>query len=651
MDDGDFDSMFEDIPEDGVFESTSAPDTASSRSSSHSRPATSAGRSSAPLKQTTFSTDYPMFVGHQPGTMPPPARVVRPDSHMALSNRSATRAPLMEELREHDENTVTHHELNFDALRTYIYPTNLELRDYQYNIVRCALFSNTLCALPTGLGKTFIASTVMLNFYRWTKTAKIIFMAPTRPLVSQQLEACLGITGIPYSESSILMGSVPPQNRQLEWSSKRVFFATPQTVDHDLKSGILDAKSICCLVIDEAHRSTGRQAYAEVVNFIARFNESFRILALTATPGSTVESVQAVVTNLKISRIEIRTESSMDIQPYIHEKNIEKVKVDFSPEQHHLLMKFCQVARPLLTDVASIAPAIVRDPEKLSLYGVNMARQSFMASPASRGHSATKGRALALFKILTPIGYAIQRLKYHGILPFYHELQKLHESGAGSKSKYLQRVLQSKEFNECMTKCSELVKLETNNVTPFFSHPKMESLVSIMKNYFSAVDYRESSRIIIFAAYRDTTAEIHRMLQLHVPDCSAHVFVGQAGKAPSTPKKGKGTKSSVDEYDNPQMDYGESPGPSKGRRKSQQSQQSPAQRGMVLDGKAASGMSQKEQQQVIADFKSGKFNTLIATSIGEEGLDIGEVDVIVCYDASASPIRMVSFIPPTPDHN
>jgi ATP-dependent DNA helicase MPH1 len=31
----------------------------------------------------------------------------------------------------------------------------------------------------------------------------------------------------------------------------------------------------------------------------------------------------------------------------------------------------------------------------------------------------------------------------------------------------------------------------------------------------------------------------------------------------------------------------------------------------------------------------------VATSIGEEGLDIGEVDLIVCYDASASPIRML----------
>ena len=34
-------------------------------------------------------------------------------------------------------------------------------------------------------------------------------------------------------------------------------------------------------------------------------------------------------------------------------------------------------------------------------------------------------------------------------------------------------------------------------------------------------------------------------------------------------------------------------------------------------------------------------NTLIATSVGEEGLDIGDVDLIISYDCLASPIRMV----------
>jgi len=44
---------------------------------------------------------------------------------------------------------------------------------------------------------------------------------------------------------------------------------------------------------------------------------------------------------------------------------------------------------------------------------------------------------------------------------------------------------------------------------------------------------------------------------------------------------------------------------------------------------------------IIKKFKAGEFNCLVATCVGEEGLDIGEVDLIICYDSGFSPIRMV----------
>jgi ERCC4-related helicase len=52
-------------------------------------------------------------------------------------------------------------------------------------------------------------------------------------------------------------------------------------------------------------------------------------------------------------------------------------------------------------------------------------------------------------------------------------------------------------------------------------------------------------------------------------------------------------------------------------------------------------MSQKEQKATLQDFRVYKFNTLVATCIGEEGLDIPDVDLIVCLDVSASPTRSV----------
>ncbi len=40
-------------------------------------------------------------------------------------------------------------------------------------------------------------------------------------------------------------------------------------------------------------------------------------------------------------------------------------------------------------------------------------------------------------------------------------------------------------------------------------------------------------------------------------------------------------------------------------------------------------------------FREGCYNTLVSTCVGEEGLDIGDVDLIICFDANKSPIRLV----------
>jgi ATP-dependent DNA helicase MPH1 len=45
--------------------------------------------------------------------------------------------------------------------------------------------------------------------------------------------------------------------------------------------------------------------------------------------------------------------------------------------------------------------------------------------------------------------------------------------------------------------------------------------------------------------------------------------------------------------------------------------------------------------QVIEKFKKNDYNCLVATSIGEEGLDIGEVDFIVIYNCPKTSIKAV----------
>ncbi len=53
------------------------------------------------------------------------------------------------------------------------------------------------------------------------------------------------------------------------------------------------------------------------------------------------------------------------------------------------------------------------------------------------------------------------------------------------------------------------------------------------------------------------------------------------------------------------------------------------------------GLSQKKQTMILDDFKSGTYNVLVATQIGEEGLDIVECDEVIFYDTVPSAIRYI----------
>ncbi|KAL6869714.1 3'-5' DNA helicase [Amphichorda felina] len=478
----------------------------------------------------------------------------------------------------------THHEINKDAMQTWVYPTNLgAIRDYQFSIVKNSLFNNTLVALPTGLGKTFIAATVMLNFYRWTKDAKIVFVAPTKPLVAQQIDACYNIAGIPRSDTTLLTGDIQPALRVDEWAQRRVFFMTPQTLMNDLSHGYADPRSIVLLVIDEAHRATGEYAYAKVTKFIRRFSKSIRVLALTATPGSKVETVQEVIDNLGISHCEIRTEESIDIRQYVHQRNIDQVVLDPSFEMSHIFELFTKALQPLVDKLSSQNIYYGRNPMTLTAYGLMQTQKDWFAT---RGRTANQGVQFmmrAVFSVLTGIAHSIKLLNYHGIKPFYDNMvdMRSEQEGRGEKgSKYKRQLLEDKSFQEMMSTVERWLRTEG-----FVGHPKLTALADRVLNHF--MDNGEATRVIVFSEYRDSAEDIVRMLNKHKPLVKASIFVGQA------------------------------------------------------DGKRGEGMKQAQQIHTIERFRRGDFNVLVATSIGEEGLDIGQVDLIVCYDSSASPIRML----------
>lgn len=62
----------------------------------------------------------------------------------------------------------------------------------------------------------------------------------------------------------------------------------------------------------------------------------------------------------------------------------------------------------------------------------------------------------------------------------------------------------------------------------------------------------------------------------------------------------------------------------------------------VLIGKAGeNGLKQKKQVETVQKFRDGEYKILIATRVGEEGLDISEVNLVVFYDNVPSSIRYI----------
>ena len=62
----------------------------------------------------------------------------------------------------------------------------------------------------------------------------------------------------------------------------------------------------------------------------------------------------------------------------------------------------------------------------------------------------------------------------------------------------------------------------------------------------------------------------------------------------------------------------------------------------ILIGKAGeNGLKQKKQVEAVQKFRDGEYKVLVATRVGEEGLDISEVNLVIFYDNVPSSIRYI----------
>ena len=63
--------------------------------------------------------------------------------------------------------------------------------------------------------------------------------------------------------------------------------------------------------------------------------------------------------------------------------------------------------------------------------------------------------------------------------------------------------------------------------------------------------------------------------------------------------------------------------------------------GFLIGKSGETGLKQKKQIETVRKFRDGEYKVLVATRVGEEGLDISEVNLVVFYDNVPSSIRYI----------
>jgi len=184
-------------------------------------------------------------------------------------------------------------------------------------------------------------------------------------------------------------------------------------------------------------------------------------------------------------------------------------------------------------------------------------------------------------------GTLVAMLKLAEAIKLEHAIELLETQGINSLHQYLRKLGSSKKNTDRKImkdpRMLDVYRRVQEMDLAGIDHPKAEKLKELVRDLLKEKE-KSGIKIIVFANYRSTVEKIKKVLDAE--KISAQEFIGQ------TKKSGK-------------------------------------------------GMSQDQQVMMLARFRSGEFNVLVSTSIGEEGIDIVATDYAIFYEPVPSEIRAI----------
>ncbi|MEK6900135.1 MAG: DEAD/DEAH box helicase, partial [Nanoarchaeota archaeon] len=392
---------------------------------------------------------------------------------------------------------------------------NFTPRLYQQTILGTAARHNTLVVLPTGLGKTAIAFLLAAQRLNNYPNSKILMLAPTKPLCEQHVESFRSSLDIPPEKIVLFTGSVSPEKRAQLWKEAQIIISTPQGLENDIINQRINLKEVSLLIFDEAHHATGEYAYVWIADQYDKTSSAARILALTASPGSDLETVKEVTANLKIEKVEVRNEKDADVKEYVQTTHKNWVEVEFPPQLRQIQLLLKDRRKSKLIEAQHLGYCNDIEMSK----GPMLALQLELRKKLSSGfHDFELLRSLSLMAEAMKVDHAIELLETQGIKPLHSYFKRMRQDALTSKVKAVKNLMEDESFKSSMYFTEELVKQNID-------HPKLLKLKELVQE---TIEKDSSAKIIIFTQFRDSAEEIVKNIdELNVKN---HIFVGQAKK-------------------------------------------------------------------------------------------------------------------------
>lgn len=379
----------------------------------------------------------------------------------------------------------------------------IESRAYQEVIAASSMKKNTMIVLPTGLGKTVIAAMIAA---KKLESGKIMFLAPTKPLVEQHLKSFKEFIDIPEDDMHVMTGETRPDDRYRLWKEKKAFFATPQVVENDLIAGEVPTQDFSLILFDECHRATGDYSYVFI-------NEKMHChkIGLTASPGGDKDKILQVAENLGLDNFEVRTEDDPDVEPYIQDTEVNWEKVPLNNKFDSARKKLEDAKRTPLKELKRmdyISSTSVRKTKLLKLQGEIRSKLSTSDDP--KHYTAISHAASAL-----KISQAIELLETQGVSQCYSYMRGMENDS----SKAAKKALNDDDFVKARSLIEYLKKQGEE-------HPKLDKVKEILEGL--------DGKAIVFTEYRASADKIvEELSDSHNPV----KFVGQQGEDGMTQKQ------------------------------------------------------------------------------------------------------------------